>query len=54
MIERAEHLACTYTITYNCIGYAFFIISVVRKIYIVVHTENNSSKMYSLRITENR
>ena len=23
MIERAEHLACTYTITYNCIGYAF-------------------------------
>ena len=32
MIERAEHLACTYTITYNYIGYAFFIISVVRKI----------------------
>ena len=52
MIERAEHLACTYTITYNCIG-CFFIIDVVRKIYIVVHTENNSSKMYSLRITEN-
>lgn len=51
MIERADHLACTYTITYNCIG--CFFIAVVRKIYIVVYTENNSSKMYSLRITEN-
>ena len=25
MIERAEHLACAYTITYNCIGYAFLL-----------------------------
>ena len=25
MIERAEHLACTYTITYNGIGYVFLL-----------------------------
>ena len=43
-----------YTITYNFIGYAFFIISIVLKIYIMVHTENNSSKTYSLRITKNK
>lgn len=47
-------LACTHTIAYNCIGYAFFIISVVLKICVVVYTENNSSKMYPLRITENK
>lgn len=47
-------LACNYTITYNFIGYAFFIISIVLKIYIMVHTENNSSKTYSLRITKNK
>ncbi len=47
-------LACNYTIAFNFTGYAFFIISIVLKIYIMEHTENNSSKTFSLRITENK
>ena len=58
MNKYAQSFFCY--IAYACTGWqcrrgmlCFFIISVVLKIYIVVHTENNSSKMYSLRITEN-
>ncbi len=47
-------LACNYTIAFNFTGYAFFIISIVLKIYIMEHKENNSFKTYSLRITENK
>lgn len=47
-------LACNYTIAFNFTGYAFFIISIVLKIYIMEHTENNIFKTYSLRITENK
>jgi hypothetical protein len=47
-------LARNYTVAYNFTGYAFFIISIVLKIYIMEHTENNSSKTFSLRITENK
>jgi hypothetical protein len=47
-------LARNYTVAYNFTGYAFFIISIVLKIYIMEHKENNSFKTYSLRITENK
>jgi hypothetical protein len=47
-------LARNNTVAYNFTGYAFFIISIVLKIYIMEHTKNNSSKTYSLRITENK
>jgi hypothetical protein len=47
-------VARNYTVAYNFTGYAFFIISIVLKIYIMEHKENNSFKTYSLRITENK
>ncbi len=47
-------LASNYTIAFNFTGYAFIIISIVLKIYIMEHTENNIFKTYSLRIKENK
>ncbi len=47
-------LARNFTIAFNFTGYAFFIISIVLKIYIMEHKENNSFKTFSLRITENK
>ncbi|SEF52986.1 hypothetical protein SAMN05216537_10383 [Lachnospira multipara] len=47
-------LASNYTIAFDFTGYAFIIISIVLKIYIMEHTENNIFKTYSLRITENK
>ncbi len=52
--QEQLQLASNYTIAFNFTGYAFFIISIVLKIYIMEHKENNSSKTYSLRITENK
>ncbi len=49
-----RQLASNYTIAFNFTGYAFFIISIILKIYIMEHKENNSFKTYSLRITENK
>ncbi|SFG66351.1 hypothetical protein SAMN04487761_13513 [Lachnospiraceae bacterium C7] len=52
--QEQIQLARNYTVAFNFTGYAFFIISIVLKIYIMEHTKNNSSKTYSLRITENK
>lgn len=52
--QEQIQLASNYTIAFNFTGYAFFIISIILKIYIMEHKENNSSKTYSLRITKNK